>query len=267
MKFMRKAFHMSWIRLLLMLGMVMITMFCVFYVAASVGSESMASSSDIDRPIVEQEFLQKYDSLTTDSLTDFISDWREWSEVLQACAQDTLVNDIYSAVIDHYKDKVEIDSALFSVLPYSVLVKNVSDDYLRKNRLMSFFKMMFCNKETVEISYVVPSPVNVKPILYLTPGIEDKLNTYLGWIYKWLNDGGYYEEVHYDREAALRRYSCLTTGEIPGRYIHYTFPFVSEITFYRDGASVNVDLSPFYGEVLFLSDNSAKNMRVVSFRE
>ena len=47
---------------------------------------------------------------------------------------------------------------------------------------MSFFKMMFGNKQTVKMSYVVPLPVNVKPILYLTPGIEDKLNTYLGRI-------------------------------------------------------------------------------------
>ena len=58
-------------------------------------------------------------------------------------------------------------------------MRKVSEGYLRKSRFMSFFKMMFGNKQTVKMSYVVPLPVNVKPILYLTPGIEDKLNTYL----------------------------------------------------------------------------------------
>ena len=209
------------------------------------------------RPQVEQLFLQEYDSLTTASLKSFVDHWRLWSKEREPMASCSRIDQICKEVINRY-ERVSPDSASFYVYPYCIITRYSVGKFQKQDY---YWDAKSFDGDTV---YVVPAAIDGKPVLYLTPEIEKKLNDYLHWVYEF-RDGQLYEEVHHDREEILRKYLPLgPSGDIPGYYTYYSYPMITEVTTYEDGAVVSVTIDPFNGEVLFFKDFSIGEAEVLS---
>jgi len=209
------------------------------------------------RPTVEQPFLQKYDSLTTAEIDVFISDWAEWSKQRQALATNATANDICSQVLEYYADKAACDSAEYSVLAYCILVRHSSKSFRVKRDSAS-------DSFDCDTTFVIPVSCDERPVLYLTPEIDAKIDQYLHWIYMY-RDGEDYEERHLDREQIVGRYCPVQPGgDIPGYYTYYSFPRITQLIFFKNGVIVNVTIDPFRRQSLFLRKNSIEKAIVVS---
>lgn len=209
------------------------------------------------RPDVEQPFLHKYDSVTAKSLTRFVSDWREWSEQREKLASDSLVNAVCLQVLARYADyksslTKEVDTSMYHVLSWCIAIYRSEENYRHKS-VLSGMRREWRSWVMIDTTYVVPVAFDNRPILYLTPQIEEKLNNFLlPWGY---DSDGHYIERHYDRESVLERYcSVRPAGDIPGYNSFDTFPRITDMAFFKNGVIVAITLDPYNGVELFLPD-------------
>lgn len=256
----------AYIRGISVLLCIIMGMFLIYYVQQFNHDEISYDTHIAEHPLISPPFLQAYDSLSTSSIKDFMKDWREWSEERKTSANDTLVNRISKEVLSYYKDREVPDSSMFTTLADRITVIRTAAKFRQSCRFLSLFRIDE-PEIVIDTSYVVPAPVDSKPVLYVTSEIEKKLDQYLHWVYKYL-DEGFYEEVHPDREAEIRQYCPICpAGDIPGYYTYYSFPRITKISIYQDGISVDVELTSLTGERLFLPDGNINEAIVYSFWE
>lgn len=139
--------------------------------------------------------------------------FREWSNYTVPLQSDSLVNDWYAKIYDHYSSGVSFfdfsaGDSKYVVLPDSIKVKYIDKSFQTiiddENSEVGGDTWINFDSLSDNTLYVVPKIPSRKPILYLTPEIKKALDDYL--------DSGYSlhtnstKKRHPDREKRISKY-------------------------------------------------------------
>ncbi len=224
-----------------------------------------SESGHVDsRPKVEQPFLKKYSSQFLFYPPSFFKEWSKYTVPLES---DSLVNDWYARLFEHYSnDEVSAENSKYEVLPYCIKVKYIEQSFKTiigygENEIGGDTWPSF-DSLSGNTFYVVPKIPSQKPILYLTQEIEKILDDYLGSGFALYSNSP--KQRHPDREKEIAKYIPLSNGPSFSTYSYYTYPLITALYFFDDGVVFELRPRGFSGATIFLPDGQFESEYIVN---
>ena len=227
----------------------------------------------------QTDFPNNYDTLDSNNLTDFIKDWKTWSDDVAKSADNVEICKIISVHFNELKarndsalaaaystedpddapefaqmKRLHKDSLLASlkhkhiVLPHSVPVWHYDRDYVEKKESAPIraINNNFTLSKQDEMTLAFD---NMDAVLYEDSVIHEKLKEYIGCksTEEWVKAN----EKAQSKLALLNTYIPIKQSNIIGEWYFTTFPIINNIKIFTDGMLVRYQTSTITGKEIW----------------
>ena len=223
-------------------------------------------------PPIVPTFANNYDSLTDNNFRAFVDDWKNWSNQLRTCSNDSLVNRVVQMIFTEYTENRPDSIAMYS-LPDCIEVRNYSgafDDNPYDNYGGSWDKKRYWEymmKASDRFAYV-PSFDSDKEIVYITTEIKRIISQFIGGVCESEEDDildySKWSEINEDRLSELSRLIQVEQGHWGGHWHLCSMPIIHRLFLYDDGFVASLRTSYCAGETVFIPYDKTKEKVTIS---
>lgn len=206
-------------------------------------------------PVVPQDFLQKYRTLSEKNIDDFFKDWKQWSDKMREYSTNDSYNALFNQVYEHYPFFKEADTTEFISLPSNIEVRYYSTEYDKLDWGMAVIRRRSFPKVTKGETFI-PSLYGSASLrtLYLTHQIDSLLTEYLGVD----------ELINEEREKEIGRRIQTHYGHWGGYWWLTSMPTIYGFHYTTDGILVIARTGFASGDYLFYPNGHYEEVTEIS---
>lgn len=211
-------------------------------ISSSCTGDSHSAGKLFHKNTIAPAFIENYSVLDINNINDFLEEWKEWSfRVSESLEYNTLDKKV-SRGLAHYEWSKT--NTRYLTLPISVPV------YVWRKQINEF----------------TPKVNTEKPVLYVTPEIENLISPFLGGVGE--NESDYYCDgkllVNEDNITQLAQYISIQYGHWGGYWHLETMPIPEYVGLKVGGIELGVMAGFNYEELIAIPNNEQQAIEVIS---